>query len=72
MAKRISTLPRTFRGAKYPWDEWMDGSVWVTEHGIDFQISAETFRALIHSAANQRGLKAQTRIRGGEVFFTAS
>lgn len=72
MAKRISTLPRRNRGSKYPWDEWMDGSVWSVAHGIDFQISAETFRALVHSAANTRGLKAETRIRGDEVFFTTS
>ena len=71
MAKRVNTLPKRSRGQKYPWDEWMDGSIWSAEKGVDFDTAADSFRALVHNAARVRGLKATTRVSGDEVIFTA-
>jgi hypothetical protein len=64
MARRLDTFPAP-RGARYPWDEWLDGSVWQLVRGEDFAAKATTFRANAQIQAKKRG--GRTRSRGIEV-----
>lgn len=45
----------------YPWDEWLDGSVWRLTPKVDFPCSVESFRSLASKAANIRHGKITTR-----------
>lgn len=64
MAETINSLPHRKRGrpAKYDWDKYSDGQNWVLFRGRDFETSLSSFRALVHSAARSRGLKAETSL----------
>lgn len=41
----------------YPWDEWFDGRIWKLRSGVDFQITSESFRNGLASAAKRHGKK---------------
>lgn len=62
--KPDGTLVHRKRGRppKYDWDKYSDGQPWVLYRGTDFDTSVVSFRALVHSAARSRGLKAETAI----------
>ncbi|MGA5435462.1 hypothetical protein ACPCIZ_12810 [Streptomyces cellulosae] len=65
MAERINPSDVTYRkrGAptKYPWDEWMDGSMWHLRHGVDYHLTTKDFRSVVYTAARRVGLKVHTR-----------
>lgn len=45
---------------KYPWDEWLDGSIWKLVNGEDFQgVSSKHFSSSIYNNARKRGMKAR-------------
>ena len=44
----------------YPWDEWLDGSVWRIRRGEDFEVSIVAIRSAVHQAAARRGHKVET------------
>ena len=68
MAKRVNEIPSR---AQYPWDEWLDGSTWELEPGIDFTASVPAVRQSAWSAASTRGLDLITRFRGGKLYLKA-
>lgn len=51
--------PRT----TYPWVKWLDGQIWRLLPGVDFTVSAESFRSLAGQTARKRGLRLRTSIR---------
>lgn len=60
MARRLEGFPAA-TGARYPWDEWLDGSVWELIRGSDFQSKTPTFRANAQLQAKKRGGRARTK-----------
>ena len=73
MAHRLDSydFPPGGRSGKYPWDEWFDGHVWRLIGGEDFQTPVRNFRRQAISAAQRRGLKAQTAVKDGDVILRA-
>ena len=66
MAKKLTEAEAkdiTFGGGrtKYPWDEWLDGDMWVLEQDEDFPgTKIDQFRKGASEAARARGLKLRT------------
>jgi len=71
MAKKVKGFPTLQRGSRYPWGEWLDGSVWMLTQGEDFSGTAEHFRAHVYSAAKVRGLAAKTSRTGDTLYIQA-
>lgn len=64
MAERLNEFPggnRTRGGGKYPWDDWLDGSVWLLRRGEDFSTSILSFRATASTMAKRSGKKLRSR-----------
>lgn len=59
MAKRLKKWPKKYsshaqknnRKHRYPWDEWMDGSIWEANRGEDFFTSVRQFQVNLHQRA---------------------
>ena len=68
MSEVIEEFPRRKRGRppKYDWEECFDGQIHVFYKGQDFDVSIESFRALVHRTASARSKggpwKAETSI----------
>jgi hypothetical protein len=62
MARRVDAFPEVPSQSKYPWDEWLDGSVWELAPGDDFQGKPATFRSVAIGQAKKRGGKVKTRL----------
>lgn len=69
MAKKVKEWPWQGRsrglGVKYPYDKWMDGSIWMITKGEDFTCTANSMRSALFSAAKERGLKVRTSVVKG-------
>lgn len=50
------------RRSKYPWDEWLDGTIWRVKQGEDFDIDTKNFRNSVRAAAFKRGLGVHTEV----------
>ena len=61
MARRLDNFPARPSTARYPWDEWLDGSPWELVRGDDFQAKAATFRANAQTQAKRRGGRVRSR-----------
>jgi len=57
------------RRGKYPWDEWLNGAIWVVTKGEDFDCQTDSFVAALDYACKTRKLKYQTSIDGDNVTF---
>jgi hypothetical protein len=64
MAERLDSFPvrRSHARSKYPWDEWLDGSVWRLTQGEDFTAKLKSMRVYAATTADRRGLKVRMRI----------
>lgn len=81
MAKKLEQVPEdqieartggAGRKPKYPWDEWLDGSLWQLESGVDFEPSdfkaddedeaRQAFIRNARSAANKKGYGLYARL----------
>ncbi len=71
MAKKVDAWPTNTRGARYPWDEWLDGDIWALETGKDFGMNAENFRAQVYIAAKNRGMTVTTARKGKILYVKA-
>jgi hypothetical protein len=50
--------------SKYPWPEWLDGSVWELHNGEDFEgVESRHFASTIYNAARARGKKCRVAVR---------
>lgn len=65
MAKRIHSfefyVTTPTRTSPYPLDEWMDGSIWEVERGVDFEGTPRHMQSRLHHYASTRGYRVQTR-----------
>ncbi len=67
MAHQLDDVPvRSGRPAKYPWDEWLDGSGWRLDRNIDFLCSAESMRAAVLYQARKRDICVYITVAAGE------
>lgn len=60
MARKLDRFPTELLSrttSTYPWDEWLDGSVWELEAGKDFTIKAKSLRTTGQQVARARGGK---------------
>ena len=57
MARKLEAFPETpFRSnARYPWDEWLDGSVWELIQGEDYTTKSKSMRTTAQAVARQKG-----------------
>ncbi len=60
MARRLDAFPAP-TGARYPWEEWLDGGVWELVRGADFTSKPSTFRATVQTQAKKRGGRARSK-----------
>jgi hypothetical protein len=68
MAKKIKKYE--FRSAvrnQYPWEQWLDGSIWVLTHGEDFETDPVKFRTTIYQAARRHNKVVRTAVDDNEV-----
>jgi hypothetical protein len=69
MAQTVTAFPNGGRRSnKYPYDEWLDGQIWLLVRGEDYDISPEGMRASIHNHAKREGIKVKTRISDEGLF----
>lgn len=65
MAKKVQDFDFSRSGSrptKYPWEEWLDGSIWRLEKGEDFDVDTESFRSSVGTAADRLGKVARTAV----------
>jgi hypothetical protein len=62
VADRVKEWPTTPRLTRYPWHEWMDGSLWRLEHGVDFEGSFKNMRATIATHAKRHDIAVKTKV----------
>jgi hypothetical protein len=63
MARRLDSFPdESPRSARrYPWSEWLDGSIWEICRGDDYDVTTENMRVNLHVKANAIGIKVRTK-----------
>ena len=63
MAKRVTSLPeiKSPFQPQYPWDEWMDGSIWEAKQGEDFTTSLQSFAMTVLKKGAATNRKVATR-----------
>lgn len=59
------------RTAKYPWDEWLDGGVWLLGCGTDYMVPTASFASLAYGTAEVRGLKLRAHCSDGGIIIQA-
>lgn len=50
------------RKSKYPWDQWMDGSVWQCEFSEDFECDPKSFISSLQGKAKRTHRKVQYKL----------
>ena len=60
MARKLEAFPAA-KGSRYPWAEWLDGSVWELVQGDDFQAKTATFRTNAQTQAKKRGGRIRSK-----------
>lgn len=60
MARKLESFPAS-SGARYPWDEWLDGNVWELVSGEDYTAKSPTFRANAQLQAKKRSGRVRTK-----------
>jgi hypothetical protein len=65
VAEKLENFPGGARtkggGRKYPWDEWLDGSIWLLRKDEDYSSTTLSFRATISKTAKREGKKVRSR-----------
>lgn len=46
--------------AKYPWDQWADGSAWLLKRGEDYTVTDRAIRVTAAANARKRNLRVRT------------
>jgi hypothetical protein len=62
VAERLKDWPTTPRVRRYPWHEWMDGSPWRLEPGVDFTGTFKNMRATIVNHAKRNDIAVRTKV----------
>ena len=75
MARKIDQIPADgeYR-VRYPWGDWLDGSLWELQQGVDFSCKVHSFCVNACSLGSRWGLNVKTlksRKRPGVVLIQA-
>lgn len=62
MARRVEEFPENPSG-RYPWEEWLDGSVWELILGEDILGKPSSFRSAAITQAKRKGGKVRTVVK---------
>jgi hypothetical protein len=62
MAQRVDRFPDLPSTSRYPWGEWLDGSVWELIAGQDFEGKPSGFRSVAITHAKKRNGMVRTRV----------
>jgi hypothetical protein len=65
VARKVKQFPELPGRSAYPWDDWLDGSIWELTRGVDFKGTPNTFRSNARVQAVRRGGKIRARILKG-------
>ena len=69
--RKVDELPQS-TGYKYPWDELLDGSIWLIDPVEEFgAVSIESFRDYAYKKASQEGLSVHVIERDDGVYVQA-
>ena len=63
MAERVDDFP----DQAGPYDEWLDGSVWKLEEGVDYK-RRDTLRSALSQTARRRGGRTKTKYVDGHLY----
>jgi hypothetical protein len=63
MARILKELKKRPPRAKYPWDKWSDGRVWLLERGKDYSCPDLSIARQAHQYATRVGLQATTSVQ---------
>ncbi len=71
MATTLESYDFKVTRGKYPWEEWLDGSIWRLSKGEDFQCEPATFRSSAISKAKRLGINLKSSVAGDQVVIQA-
>lgn len=57
--------------AKYPWDDWLNGQIWLLVQGRDFSPRMERMRTIIQNRGRRQGVYVRTSVNGKELTVQA-
>jgi len=57
-----SAFDKSYYTAQYPWNQWLDGQVWLLTRGQDFseEMDLRNFQSQATNKGRERGLKVRT------------
>jgi len=55
----------------FPYTKWLDGNIWRIRRGVDFDMPAKNMRVNLYSAADRRGVRVRTKLKGDEITLQA-
>ena len=63
MARTLEQFPSPTSGRRrYPWDQWMDGQIWLLVPDEDFTAKPTTIRTMATQQAIRRGGRVRCRV----------
>jgi hypothetical protein len=68
MAEKLASFPKPERhgpSEMYPWDEWLDGSIWKLVRGDDFTTKTKSFQYQVYAKAARRDVNVRVSVRDG-------
>lgn len=75
MAVRVEDFPDGTLAAsnrKYPWEDWLDGSIWALTPGEDFQTSVKVMRQQFSSKASANNMRFRSSVANGVLYVQVS
>jgi hypothetical protein len=72
MAERMDTFPDGAPTRRhYPWDEWLDGTVWRLQVGDDFSAKPPSMASMARARAAAKGKRCRVSIREDHIIIQA-
>ena len=62
VGKPLMSWGPTSNGSQYPFDDWLNGEVWILTRGEDFKVRPTSFSGTIRSAAQRRNGRCHTKV----------
>ena len=71
MAKRVESVPFNTQGGKFPWSDWLDGSIWEITADDLAGTPEGSFRSQLSFQAKKRGVVASCNKSNGSFYIQA-
>lgn len=64
MAEKLGEFPPAGNRRKYPWEDWLNGEIWMLRRGTDFDADVQIWsvRSAATMYAHRHGLRIRTSI----------